>query len=123
MRLIPRYRRSLFPCDRRRRTSRRLSGCRRLFGVDVDKWAGLQPDAPARSEAIRRLVELGLTVKTRPVSMPGRRRRAQELAANAIDKMTDLAAPPDERAQRKRQLTKGPAEFREDRVDLPKPKK
>jgi hypothetical protein len=31
--------------------------------------------------------------------------------------------PPEERAQRRRQLTKGPSEFREDRVDLPRVKK
>jgi hypothetical protein len=49
--------------------------------------------------------------------------RAQELAAHAIEKMADPAAPPEERAQRRRQLTKGPSEFREDRVDLPKAKK
>jgi hypothetical protein len=29
----------------------------------VDKWAGKQDDQPGRSEAIRRLVELGLKVK------------------------------------------------------------
>jgi metal-responsive CopG/Arc/MetJ family transcriptional regulator len=29
----------------------------------VDRWAGKQEDKPHRSEAIRRLVELGLKVK------------------------------------------------------------
>jgi hypothetical protein len=29
----------------------------------VDKWAGSQDDQPGRSEAIRRLVELGLKAK------------------------------------------------------------
>jgi hypothetical protein len=44
---------------------------------------------PSRPEAIRRLVELGLKVKTpaRPVSKPGRRLRAQELAAKAIEEI------------------------------------
>ena len=32
-------------------------------GAAVDKWAGLQVDAPTRSEAIRRLVEQGLKAK------------------------------------------------------------
>jgi hypothetical protein len=41
---------------------------------------------------------------------------------NAIEKIIDPAAPPEERAQRRRRLTKGPLEFREDRVDLPKAK-
>jgi len=76
----------------------------------------------SRTDAIRRLVELGLTIKTttRPVSTPGRRLRALELATKAIEKMIDPSAPPEERAERRRRLTKGPIEFREDRVDLPK---
>jgi hypothetical protein len=89
----------------------------------VDKWAS---DHEAnRSEAIRRLVELGLKVKTpaRSVSNPGRKLRAQELATKTIEKMIDPSAPPEERAQRRRRLTKGPTEFREARVDLPKAKK
>jgi hypothetical protein len=120
--------------------------------ASIVRWAETQPDMPSLSEAIRRLVELGLTVKTkarptgrlsvalvsdlaaeaidslgptakapaRPVGKPGRRLRAQELAAKTIEKIIDPAAPPEERAQRKRRLTKGPAEFRDARVDLPK---
>ena len=77
-----------------------------------------------RSEAIRRLVEFGLKVKpaVKSVGKPGRRLRAQELAAKAIEGMIDPSAPPEERAQRRRRLTKGPVEFREDRVDQPKAK-
>ncbi len=65
---------------------------------------------------------VGLTIKTttRPVSTPGLRLRAQELATKAIEKMIDPSAPPEERAERRRRLTKGPIEFREYRVDLPK---
>jgi hypothetical protein len=65
-----------------------------------------------------------LRVKTpaRSVSKPGRRLRAQELATKAIEKIIDPAAPTDERDRRRRHLTKGPLEFREDRVDLPKAK-
>jgi hypothetical protein len=79
----------------------------------------------SRPEAMRRLVELGLKVKTpaRPVSTPGLRLRAQELAIKAIDKIIDPSAQPEERAQRRRRLTTGPTEFREDRVDLPKAKR
>ena len=88
----------------------------------VDKWA--EDHEANRSEAIRRLVELGLEVKTttRPVSKSGRRLRARDLATMAIEKMIDPSAPPEERAHRRRRLTKGPTEFREDRVDLPKAK-
>jgi hypothetical protein len=87
-------------------------------------WAARQRDKPPRSEAIRRLVEIGLKVKTpaRPVSKPGQRLRAQELATKAIEKIIDPATPPEERTQRRRRLTKGPSEFREERVDLPKAK-
>jgi len=45
------------------------------------------------------------------------------LAAEAIEKIMDPSAPPEERAQRRRRLTKGPPEFREDRVDQPKSKR
>jgi hypothetical protein len=92
--------------------------------ASVVRWAESQSDTPTLSEAIRRLVELGLTVKTavRSTSKPDRRLRAQELAAKAIDKMGDPAAPPEEHAQRRRRLTKGPEEFQELRVDRPKAK-
>jgi hypothetical protein len=48
---------------------------------------------------------------------------ASPLAAKAIDKIGDPAAHPDERAQRRRHLTKGPEEFRDVRVDRAKAKK
>jgi hypothetical protein len=91
----------------------------------LDDWRRKQDDLPGRPEAIRRLVELGLTVKTSasPVDKPGRRMRARELATKAIEKIIDPSAPPEERAERRRRLTRGPAEFREDRVGLPKAKK
>jgi hypothetical protein len=96
-----------------------------VIRASIVRWAEKQPDAPSLSEAIRRLVELGLRVKTpaRPVSKPGRRLRAQELATKTIEKIIDPTAPSEERAQRRRSLTKGPSEFREDRVDLPKSKR
>jgi hypothetical protein len=109
----------------------------------IEAWAIKQSDEPNRSEAIRRLIELGLTVK--PISSERvrrgrsldlgtmgkiepapakttRRARARELAAEVIDKMGDPTADPDERAQRRQRLTKGPPEFREDRIDVPKVK-
>jgi hypothetical protein len=91
--------------------------------TSIEAWGAAK--GLTRSEAIRRLVELGLKVKTpaRFVSKPGRRLRAQELATKTIEKMIDPAAVPEERAQRRRRLTKGPSEFREDRVDQPKAKK
>jgi hypothetical protein len=92
----------------------------------LDAWIASQKEPElSRPEAIRRLVELGLKAgaPAKPAGKPGRRLRAQELATKAIEKIIDPAAPPDERAQRRRRLTKGPPEFREDRIDLPKAKK
>ena len=90
--------------------------------AEADAWAAANDTV--RSDAIRRLVEVGLKA-TRPVnarrSMPNKL-RAAELAAKAIDGIVDPLALPEERAQRRRRLTNGPPEFREDRVDLPKAK-
>jgi hypothetical protein len=79
---------------------------------------------PTLSEAIRRLVDLGLETArpSKPAAKTGRRSRAAELAANAIEKLIDPSATSEERAQRRRRLTKGPPEFRGHRVDLPKAK-
>jgi|SRR5882757_5735318 hypothetical protein len=90
----------------------------------VVRWAENQPDLPTLSEAIRRLVEIALKreVPPKPIAKPGRRTRAKELARDAIEKMADPAASPEERTQRRRRLTKGPTEFREVRVDQPKAK-
>jgi hypothetical protein len=94
------------------------------LGGEVEKWARSQSDAPTRSEAIRRLVELGLTVETKPKQPSAAPAdRAKELVTKTIDKMIDPSAPPEERDQRRRRLTKGPEEFRGVRVDRPKAKK
>jgi hypothetical protein len=94
--------------------------------AEIDAWAGAREGKISRPEAIRRLVEIGLKAR-RPAAAvsgkPGRASRAAELAANAIEKIIDPSAPAEERVQRRRRLTKGPPEFREDRVDLPKAKK
>jgi hypothetical protein len=92
------------------------------LGTAVDQWASSQSDKPTRPEAIRRLVELGLTVK--PKSVPTERQRAAlaDLASKAIDSLTSGEPDSDEKASRKRRLIKGPEEFREVRVDRPKSK-
>jgi hypothetical protein len=92
------------------------------LGAEVDKWAHSEADTPTRSEAIRRLVELGLTVKAK--SAPSERQRAAfaDLASKAIDSLTVGTPDNDEKASRKRRLIKGPEEFQQVRVDRPKPK-
>ena len=89
----------------------------------VEAWASRQEDKPNRSEALRRLVELGLTVKRRPrQSSSAQKIRAKEMAAAAIDKLTNPDASPDDKAVRKRRLLQGPSAFRETRLDRPKRK-
>jgi hypothetical protein len=95
------------------------------FVTKVDAWAAAQDDHPGRTEAIRRLVEMSLKSVSapKPARNVARSARAAELAAKAIDKLGDPAASTEERDERRRRLTKGPPEFREDRVDRPKVKK
>jgi antitoxin component of RelBE/YafQ-DinJ toxin-antitoxin module len=86
----------------------------------LDSWSAKQDDKPTRAEAIRRLVELGLTVKSavRPTAKAAA--RAAELAAKAIDKHADTSAPSAERESRKNKLLKGPSVFRDVRKDRAK---
>jgi hypothetical protein len=94
-----------------------------VIRASIVRWAEKQPDMPTLSEAIRRLVELGLTVKSKGrQSNEGQRLRAREMAGNAIDVMTDATAHAEDQASRKRRLLKGPEEFRETRVDRAKRK-
>jgi hypothetical protein len=82
----------------------------------IDAWA--DQNETTRSDAIRRLVELGLTVRTRPKqSAPARAERAKDLAGKVIDSFSTDGADVEETASRKRRLLKGPEEFREARVD------
>ncbi|OCK58756.1 hypothetical protein [Bradyrhizobium sp. LMTR 3] len=81
--------------------------------AEVDAWATAN-DA-TRSDAIHRLVELGLAAGVKPAQLNAT--RAKELAANVIDNLADGAASADDRASRKRRLLKGPEEFTEARVD------
>src|SRR4051812_36072812 len=87
----------------------------------VDGWA-LQNET-TRSDAVRRLVEVGLAVNpaARPKATSGAA-RAAELAANVIEKHIDPSVPAEERASRKRRLLKGPSVIRDVRVDRAKKK-
>src|SRR5256886_6511364 len=56
--------------------------------ASVDKWS--EDHEANRSEAIRRLVELGLTIKTKAKQpSPARATRAKDLATKVIEKMID----------------------------------
>jgi hypothetical protein len=82
------------------------------------RWAEKQPDKPSLSEALRRLVALGLTVTPHQKQADlARARKANDIAAVQLDKLADVSASSDEQADRKSQLLKGPEEFRKARLD------
>ena len=87
----------------------------------IDGWAEQQTDAPVKSEAIRRLVEIGLAgATTGRAKKSAASAKSSELAAAQIDKMVDAAVPAEEQATRKRRLLTGPSEFRDVRIDRKK---
>jgi hypothetical protein len=89
----------------------------------LDRWSNSQDDKPSRPEAIRRLVELGLTGSD-PAKHTSRKAaaKASDMAGRRIDEISDPSATAEERQDRKRRLIKGPSEFRGMRGDQPKPK-
>jgi hypothetical protein len=87
--------------------------------AEVDAWA--TANGATRSEAIRRLVELGLTIRTKSKQgSAARAERAKELASKTIDNLTSATPESGEKSRRKGNLIKGPEEFRQVRVDRPK---
>jgi hypothetical protein len=89
----------------------------------LDAWRRKQGDLPSRAEAIRRLVEQALTsAEAGPIAIENQN-KAAELASREIDKMGAKIGQGEERAQRKRALIKGPAEFREIRAKRTKRQK
>jgi hypothetical protein len=109
----------------------KMDARRALIGFRADavaraaivEWAENQPDRPTLSEAIRRLVELGLTIEARPTQItPARAERAARVAATAgkqLDQLADSSASAEEQAIRKRSLLKRPEEFQSVRIDRP----
>jgi hypothetical protein len=86
----------------------------------VDRWAASQRDDPSRSEAIRRLVELGLASAQRARARTKTAAKAAEMASEEIDRLGDLSATDEERRLRKRRLIRGPKEFQDLRRNRPK---
>lgn len=83
----------------------------------VDAWA--EAHQMVRSDAICRLVELGLQASPVPHA-PAASRAIEELAVQELDQLLDPELPTDERERRIRRLTEGPPEFSHERIDLPK---
>jgi|SRR6476620_6473148 hypothetical protein len=91
----------------------------------LDAWIDKQNEPGlTRPEAIRRLVELGLTVKSGPkqTSRVGAG-RANAMAGKQLDELVDASASADQQATRKRRLLSGPEEFQSVRIDRPAKKK
>jgi metal-responsive CopG/Arc/MetJ family transcriptional regulator len=85
----------------------------------IDVWTNAH-DVDTRNDAIRQLLELGLTVKLRHSASTKQRDRAATLAGRQIDQMSDASASNEDRASRKQRLTEGPSVFRAVRRDRSK---
>jgi hypothetical protein len=114
---------------KRKKPGRPATGTEPLYGVriadplmkQIMDWA--KANGATRSEAIRRLVELGLdTAKPSAQTTAKTADKAKELAGDAINQIADKSASADEKASRKRSLISGPEEFRNVRVDRPNKK-
>jgi hypothetical protein len=92
--------------------------------AEVDDWIERQKEPYSRPEAIRRLVELGLTVKSLPKQTSrARAAKANAMAGKQLDDLVDASASADQQATRKRHLLSGPEEFQRVRIDRPAKKK
>lgn len=90
--------------------------------ADVDAWA--EAHDMVRSDAIRHLVELGLSASTiSDLQRSTDPLEIENLAVEQIDHLLDPSLPTEERERRIRRLTEGPPEFSDERIDLPTPRK
>ena len=75
----------------------------------LDQWIDEGKGTLSRPEAIRRLVERALApAAPSGPAKAGSRRKAADLAGQAIDTLGDQTGTVEERAHRKRRLIKGP---------------
>jgi hypothetical protein len=89
--------------------------------AEVETWAAANDTS--RSDAFRRLVELGLTVKARSKQgSSARADKANAMASDQLDQLVDQSASSEQQANRKRRLLRGPEEFQSVRVDRGKQK-
>ncbi len=87
--------------------------------ASLDRWIEELAGAKvSRPEAIRQLIELGLShLHDHGELSHAARAHASRMAAEVVDQLTDSTAPEEERHKRKRKLIGGPREFREMRRD------
>jgi hypothetical protein len=84
----------------------------------IDAWA--ETHRATRSDAIRRLVELGLSAAPQRAAGHHDPLAIEALAVRQVAALLDPSLPPDERERRIRRLVDGPPEFSAQRLDLPK---
>jgi hypothetical protein len=87
----------------------------------IDEWA--EAHHINRSDAIRRLIEIGLKVAPATSAHRTVQQQSSEIegdAVNRISSLLDPSLPAEERERRIRRLTEGPPEFAGHRRDLPK---
>jgi len=68
---------------------------------NVDAWSARQSDEPRRSEAIQRLVKLGLASAQQTGARTKKAAKASEWAGQEIDRLGDPSATDEERQLRK----------------------
>jgi hypothetical protein len=92
--------------------------------AQIDAWAKAQ--GMSRSDAIGRLLELGLNASRLAISCGSPRRAPSEiehLAEEQIDRLLDPELSVAERERRVRRLTEGPPEFTDQRIDVARRRK
>jgi L-serine deaminase len=92
--------------------------------ADVDAWA--KAHGTVRFDAVRQLVQLGLSATSNLAGTGSVSRDAveiEDIAVKEIRQLLDPSLPANEGERRIRRLTEGPPEFSYERVDLPKPRK
>jgi hypothetical protein len=115
--------------DSGRKTHVARPGCEAVSAVklsqqltaEIDAWAEVH--AIARSDAIRQLIELGLSVARGGlphVQIKSDARHIEQRAICQLRNLLDPSLPIEERERRVRRLIEGPPEFAECRIDLPK---
>jgi hypothetical protein len=92
--------------------------------AEIDAWA--EAHHINRSDAIGRLVELGLKASRAVSSQHSVQQDSlniEDEAIKLIRSLLDPSLPDEERERRIRRLVEGPPEFSEQRIDLPKHQK
>jgi transcriptional regulator with XRE-family HTH domain len=89
--------------------------------AEPSKCSNLRKEISAAYQILRRIAPTETMAEVAPRTKPPKR-KASEMAGEQIDKLGDSSATSEERQTRKRRLLKGPPEFRDLRVDHPKPK-